>query len=115
MRVLKFIVDDETITQDPTCDFSGLFPGSSDQIRAQFTFSHHWKSRVKVAAFWSIMDKEYPPQAINDDGSCDIPIEALEKVAFKIQVLGKRRGGNVVKTNKIVIYKGGNARKAVTT
>lgn len=109
MRVLKFIVDESTITQDPACDFTGLFPGQEDQVLAEFTFSPDWKSRVKVAAFWSVMDKEYPPQVINTDGTCVIPTEALAKVAFKIQVLGKHRDKKV-ETNRLTIYQSGNRR-----
>lgn len=106
MRVLKFLVDDKTIRPDPACDFSGLFPGKEDQVRAEFTFSPDWKNRVKVAAFWSILDKEYEPQVVNDDGSCQIPIEALRKVAFKVQVLGKYRGIKT-ETNCLTVYQSG--------
>lgn len=108
MRVLRFIVDGTTIKPDPNCDFSGLFPNSSDKVQAHFTFSPDWKSRVKVAAFLSIMDKECEPQVINDDGSCEIPIEALSKVVFKIQVIGKTKYGPIAKTNTVSIYQSGN-------
>ena len=108
MRVLKFIVEDTTIRKDPTCDFTGLVPGSTEPVRAEFTFSSDWKSKVKVAGFWSIMGAEYEPQAINDDGSCEIPIEALSKLAFKIQVLGQKRGSEIKRTDVITIYQSGN-------
>lgn len=107
MRVIRFIVKDNTIAIDPTCDLSVLFPGRDDPIIAEFDFSPEWKSRVKVASFCSIMDKEYPPQVINDDETCMIPIEALAKVAFKVQVIGKRKGGKPVKTNSVVVYQSG--------
>lgn len=110
MRVLRFLVEDNSIRPDPTCDFTGLFPGSEDRIQAEFAFSPDWKSTVKVAAFWSILDKEYPPQAINPDGTCQIPAEALAKVAFKVQVLGKRISGATVQTNKLVVYQSGNKK-----
>lgn len=108
MRVLKFVVDNLTIRPDPDCDFSGLFPGKEDHIQVDFTFSPEWRHRVKVAAFWSIMDKEYPPQVINRDGTCDIPTEALSKVAFKIQVLGKHMDKKF-ETNKCTIYQSGSS------
>lgn len=110
MRVLKFIVEDETITLDPTNDLTALFPGRDEQVRAEFTFSPEWKNRKKVAAFWSVMDKEYPPQVINDDESCIIPTEALGKVAFKVQVIGKRLGGVLIKTNSVIVYQSGNKK-----
>lgn len=110
MRVLTFIVEDETITLDPTCDLAGLFPGSEEQIQAEFVFSPEWKNRLKVAAFWSVMDKEYEPKVINDDNTCLIPEEALSKVAFKVQVLGKRRNNPIVKTNTVTIKQSGRKR-----
>jgi hypothetical protein len=110
VQVIKFIVEDETITLDPTCDLTGLFPGQAEQVMAKFTFSPEWKSKIKVASFWSIMDKEYPPQVINDDESCLIPTEALTKVAFKVQVIGKRRGGAVIKTNSVIVYQIGKQK-----
>ena len=107
MRVLKFIVDNETIILDPTCDLTGLFPGSEKYIKAEFVFSPEWKNRFKVAAFWSVMDKEYEPQVINYNNTCLIPKEALNKVAFKVQVLGKQRNNPTVKTNTVMITQAG--------
>ena len=107
MRVLKFIVDGTTIKPDPTCDFNGLFPGRDNEIIAEFAFSSEWKSRLKVAAFWSILDKEYPPQIVNDDGTCIIPIEALSKVAFKMQIIGRGRDVKV-ETDCLTIYQRGS-------
>lgn len=107
MRVLRFIVDGTTIRQDPTCDFSGLFPGREEQMQAEFVFSPDWKSRTKVAAFWSILDKEFPPQVINDDGNCIIPIEALNKVVYKVQVIGRYKNTRI-KTDCVTVYQSGN-------
>ena len=107
MRVLKFIVNGDTISQDPTCDFTGLHPGAEERVQAEFAFSSDWESRVKVAAFLSVMDKEYPPQAINSDGTCEIPSEALAKVAFKVQVLGGKRNRPIVRTNEVTVYQRG--------
>lgn len=106
MRTLRFIVDNKTIKQDPTCDFSGLFPGRNPNVRAEFSFSSEWDKKVKVAAFWSILDVEYTPQEIDEDMGCLIPTEALVKPTFKIQVLGKR-GNDRITTNKLMIRQGG--------
>lgn len=105
MRTLRFIVDGKKLKQDPTCDFSGLFPGKNPKVHAEFSFSSEWDNKVKVAAFWSMLDSEYEPQEITEEG-CDIPAEALEKAAFKIQVLGKR-GEDRIDTNKLNIRQGG--------
>lgn len=107
MRVLKFVVDDLGLRPDPSCDFSGLSPGTKTQIHAQFTFSPEWKSRVKVVAFWSMMGSEYPPQVLKDGQSCMIPTEALKRAAFKVQILG-RYNGQIASTNKLIVsLKGG--------
>lgn len=104
MRALRFIVDGQTIRQDPSCDFSGLVPGTSQRIQAEFMFSKEWKSTPKVAAFYSRLGTEYEPQALNDERTCIIPTEALKKRMFKIQILG----ASGLITNKIeVLQEGG--------
>lgn len=108
MRVLKFIVNNTNIAPDPSCDFAGLFPGREEQVQVEFMFSPEWEKRVKVAAFWSVTGAEYEPQPIKSDNTCQIPIEALNKVMFKLQVLGKQRGSAIVKTNTIPIYQSGS-------
>lgn len=110
MRTLRFIIDNQTIKQDPSCDFSGLFPGRNPNIQAEFVFSPEWEDAVKVAAFWSMLDAEYEPQALQDD-SCDIPTEALARASFKIQVLGRKGKTKFnitnLSTNKLTIRQTG--------
>ena len=106
MRILSFIVNCKDVTQDPECDFSGLFPGREKTVMAKFTFSPEWNNSVKVAAFWSVIGAEYPPQLITEDETCMIPIEALQRPVFKIQVLGKTKN-NKLETNKLTIYQSG--------
>lgn len=114
MRTLRFIVDGESIKQDPTCDFSGLFPGKNPDVLAEFVFSSEWENTIKVAAFWSMLDKEYEPQVIEDDASCIIPSEALSRASFKIQIFGKngkaRRNIRTLSTNKLTIRQTGGRR-----
>lgn len=109
MRNLKFIVNSDTIIQDPSCDFSNLFPGRNPDVQAEFTFSPEWKNRAKVVAFWSILDKEYQPQVLNDENVCQIPEEVLKRPAFKMQLLGKYRG-RTFKTDKLTVYQRGGVR-----
>lgn len=109
MRTLDFIVTNETIEQEPSCDFNGLFPGKNDNVQARFIFSPEWDKRVKVVAFWSMLEAEYPPQILSDDDSCMVPKEALEKPAFKLQILGRSRD-RIYKTNPITIYQRGGTR-----
>lgn len=111
MRTLRFIVDGTSIKQDPNCDFSGLFPGKNPDVQAEFVFSSEWENATKVAAFWSILDKEYEPQVLEDGESCAIPSEALSRASFKIQVLGKkgktRWSTSKLSTNKLTIRQTG--------
>lgn len=108
MRTLKFIVNDQIITKDPSCDFSGLVPGTEEYLQAHFSFSPEWKGCVKVATFYSLMGHEYPPQVLTDGATCMIPAEALKKRIFKIQVVGKRDELKIL-TNKVIVdQNGGN-------
>lgn len=106
MRVLKFIVDGQIIKQDPECDFNGLVPGSEGYLKAEFSFSPEWKNHAKVASFWSMMGREYPPQALKDGRTCMIPAEALAKKVFKVGVMGKRLGTTIT-TNKVAVKQNG--------
>ena len=106
MRVLRFIVNGRSIKPAPDCDLNGLFPGKNDSIQAEFEFSSEWMDIPKVVAFWSMMGVEYPPQELDEYDTCMIPIEALKKPAFKIQMLGKRKGV-IMSTNRLTIYQKG--------
>lgn len=109
MRTLKFIVDGQTIIQDPNCDFSGLVPGTADYLKAEFSFSPGWKNYVKVAEFSSRLGTEYEPQILKDGYSCMIPAEATKKRFFKIKILGKSAvtAPLRIETNKITIDQNG--------
>lgn len=107
MRTLKFIVDKQIIKQDPSCDFTGLVPGSDKYLKAEFSFSKEWESMVKVVGFYSNLGKEYLPQALNDGKSCVIPAIALENRVFKLKVFG-RKGDTTLRTNKIAVKQDGD-------
>ena len=109
MRTLRFIVDGQTVKQDPTCDFSGLFLNKDSGVCAEFIFSSEWNDKIKVAAFWSILDKEYEPQALDNKNACIIPVEAFSRASFKIQVLGIE-GRERLTTNKLVVLQTGGKR-----
>lgn len=107
MRTLKFIVNQQSITQDPRCDFSGLIPGTEDYLQAEFTFSSEWSGCKKVAAFYSVMGREYEPQLLADGKTCMIPTEALRRKTFLIQILGKRDQLRLT-TNKLAVSQNGD-------
>lgn len=106
MRTLKFIVEGRNLKQDSACDFVGLFPGRNPEVRAEFALSPEWKRGLKVVAFRSILGKEYPPTALNEDNTCEIPVEALNMPAFKIQILRKYRNVTTF-TNELTVYQKG--------
>lgn len=109
MRVLKFIVNGQIIERDPNCDFSGLVPGTSGYLQAEFAFSPDWKGTAKVAAFYSNMGKEYPAAVLSDGYTCMIPAEALAKKVFKIQLMGRTFDSSII-TNKVEVVQDGGAR-----
>lgn len=106
MRVLKFIVSGDLIKTDPLCDFDGLFPYKNDNVQAHFEFSPEWLNVNKVIAFWSIGGNEYAPQILDEHNVCTIPVEALRRPVFKIQVIGKARTKLMV-TNRLNVYQRG--------
>lgn len=108
MRTLRFIVDGQIIRQDPTCNFEGLVPGTEEHLKAEFIFSPDWEGYVKVATFWSMLGREYPPRELKDGRSCIIPAEALKRRTFEIKVIGKKNGTKIL-TNKVAVsQRGGN-------
>lgn len=116
MRTLTFLVDHTTLTHDPSKPVEGLFPAPNQEIQAHFVFSEDWSSNgvtatsiPKVAAFYSMLGTEFPPQIIDEENHCMIPPEALSLPAFKIQVLGSVQG-KLITTNTLTVYqKGGKA------
>lgn len=105
MRVLKFIVDKQTIKPDPTCNFEGLVKGSSGYLKASFSFSPEWNSCKVAASFWK-MDSEYP--VLLQNNQCQIPAEALAGNFVGISVTGIKDNGNfVITSNKIIISQRG--------
>lgn len=106
MRTLNFIVEGQTIRQDPDCDFTNLIPGSSGYLRAKFKFSNEWDKTTRVVAFYSNLGREYLPQVLANDMSCVIPPEALRKSVFKVQVIG-RKNELMLRTNRVVVHQKG--------
>lgn len=106
VRTLKFIVDQQTLKKDPSCDFSGLIKGTKGYLKAQIVFSKDWDGCVKVVGFSNDSGTEYPPQKLDNNNSCYISEEALKKQSFNIQVFGKKEGFFIL-TNKVKIIQDG--------
>lgn len=106
MRTLKFNVDGSVLKPDPSCDFANLVPGSNEVVVAEFKFSSEWAGVRKVAAFYSVLGREYTPQILQDGVRCFIPTHALERRSFKIQIMGIINGKKV-QTNKLAVSQDG--------
>jgi len=102
MRTLRFIVEDQILKRDPDCNFDNLVPGTDGYLQAEFRFSPEWNGSTRVAAFYSTMGREYPPQLLKDGKTCMIPAEACAKQTFNIQVIGKKDGYKIL-TNKVAV------------
>ena len=107
MRVLKFIVNGQSIKKDPKCDFSGLVPGTDGYLKAEISFSSEWDGYVKAAGFYSMLGEEYRSYVLADGKTCKIPAEALKRRAFKIKIVGKRKDGPKLTTNKVTVSQNG--------
>lgn len=107
MRTLKFIVNGQSIIQDPKCDFSNLVPGTAGYLQAEFSFSKEWAGAEKVAGFYSVMGREYPPQVIGPTNTCPIPAEALLCEKFRIKVFGSRGSDFKITTDKVTVSQNG--------
>lgn len=105
MQTLKFVVNGQNISLDPSCDVNSLVPGTEGYLEASFSFSSEWNGCVKVAAFFSNLGREFTPQVI-DGSTCSIPPEALEKSVFKVQVIGKKDNYNI-RTNRAIVHQRG--------
>lgn len=106
MRTIKFIVNKQTITLDPSCDLSELVPGTSGYVRAEFSFSNEWDDCKKVVAFYSNLGTEFEPKPLTNRNVCDIPTEALKKSIFKVRVIGQNSKYKLT-TNKVTVYQRG--------
>lgn len=105
MRKLRFIADGQILKPDPDCDFSNLVPGSEGYIQAEVSLSKEWSGYVIVAAFYSALGIEYPPQPLVD-GLCTIPAEALKRRKIKMRIVGKK-GYLKLQTNLVEIDQNG--------
>ena len=86
MRLLKFIVDAQQLSKDPSCDFNNIVAGTSGYLRAHFTFSSEWDDCVKVARFWR-GSEEHAVRLVDDE--CEIPPEVLVGNTFGVSMLGQ--------------------------
>ena len=103
MITIKLIVDGDRIRVDPSCNLSGLVSHTTESVQLKFALSSEWKSRVSVVAFWSMLGQEHPPRTLDVNECCTVPAEALQRAAFRVQLLGKRNS-ETFETTKCTIH-----------
>ena len=99
MRIVRFIVEADTITKDPDSNWLNL--KNEDSVFAQFSFSKDWDGFVKVAGF-ERSNVEFTPKVLIYGYTCEIPKEAFDGTFFRLYVMGKN-GSKRKKTRDIII------------
>jgi hypothetical protein len=104
-----FNVKNQIIQKEPSCDFSGLVAGTSGYLRAKFILSDAWNNCAKVAGFFSKSGEEFTPCVLDEDNSCEIPSEALERHEFMIKLYGRKKDYTIT-TQPITIKQYGGVK-----
>lgn len=99
MRVLEFIVNDQILAKNPSCDFGNIVPGTEGYLQARFSFSPEWNNCILIARFFR-GNEEHACRIV--DNTCVIPPEVLKGRTFSVSVLGQRDNYRLT-TNKILI------------
>lgn len=99
MRTLEFNVQAQHIYKNPNCDFTKIVAGTKNYLQAHFTLSPEWHDCLLVASFWR-GGKEYA--VLIQNGTCDIPPEALGGRTFGVSVTGQR-GDYILTTNQTIV------------
>ena len=99
MRTLRFIVDEQNLSKDSSCDFTNIISGTRGYLEAEFVFNESWNMFGKVAVFGALL-QEYP--VIIKNGKCEIPPEVLDGEKFSVYVVGSKKGKRIT-TNSVTI------------
>ena len=106
MRTLKFVVDDQILKPDPSCNFNNLVPGGKECVKLEFSFSSNWNGYARGVEFSSALGKQYTPKVLVDGRSCIVPVDALARRVFKVRVVGKKKDETIT-TNKFAVKQSG--------
>lgn len=93
MRTLRFVVDAQKISPNPSCDFSCIVPGTAGYLKVHFSFSAEWSGMVKVAEFRKYLCDE-PVSVPIINGECAVPDTVTGSKAWYVKIIGKR--GDVI-------------------
>lgn len=103
MRILRFIVEGQTIKKDPTANFEGIVKGTKGYLLAGFALSPEWIGCKIAASFWKL-GKEYAVPLKRN--VCEIPDEALTWDNFSVSLTGIK-DGTILKTNEVIVAQEG--------
>lgn len=103
MRVLKFIVNGQSLQKDPNCDFSGIIRESIGYLVAEFSFDSAWKDCTIAASFWHFGEEH---AVLVQNNRCMIPDEALRGFSVGVTLRGVKKGYSI-STNKAIFEQGG--------
>ena len=103
MRVLKFIVNGQSLQKDPNCDFSGIIRESIGYLVAEFSLDSAWKGCTIAASFWHFGEEH---AALVQNNRCMIPNEALRGFSVGVTLRGVKKGYSI-STNKVMFEQGG--------
>lgn len=102
MRILKFRVESQKISKDPSCDFKNIVKGTQNYLYAKFYLGDGWRGCKVAASFWCL-GKEYPV-VLSGNGICAIPEKALIWNKFGVSLTGMKDGGKyIIKTNIVEV------------
>lgn len=99
MRTLRFIVNEQNLKKDSSCDFTNIISGTRGYLEAEFVFNESWNMFGKVAVF-GVLLQEYP--VIIKNGKCEIPGEVLDGEKFSVYIVGSKSGKRIT-TNSVTI------------
>lgn len=96
MRKLIFIIQGQLIKPDPSCDFTGIVPGTEGYLQAEFKLDNAWDGCKIAASFWRGTDEFAVPLV---DGICTIPTNVLTAQYVGVSLTGISTNYRIV-TNK---------------
>lgn len=102
MRTLRFIVNEQNLSKDSSCDFTNIISGTRGYLEAEFVFNESWNMFGKVAVFGALL-QEYP--VIIKNGKCEIPYQVLGGEKFSVYVVGSKDGKRITTDSVIVNQK----------
>lgn len=101
MRILKFIVEGQTLRKDPECDFSHIIKGSKDYLGCSFKLPADWRN-IPLAATFTHYGKEICASPVFS-GACLVDNSVTDYKNFKIS-LTAIKNGEIVRTNAVKIW-----------